>query len=127
GSKVGKFSTVSLAGCDMDKEVCNLIRGTNATIEIDFTVEKEIKSVNAVVHGIIMDVPIPFPLTNANACETFDSGVSCPLAKDTTSHYRNTLPVLHSYPKVVYLIVKWELKDENNEDIVCMLIPARLK
>lgn len=49
-----------------------------------------------------MDVPIPFPLPNADACQTPDSGIKCPLKKgDATFHYKNTLLVLKSYPKVL--------------------------
>ncbi|XP_043589991.1 NPC intracellular cholesterol transporter 2 homolog a-like [Bombus pyrosoma] len=126
GSKVGKFTSVTL-DCDMNKSVCDLIPNTNATINIDFTVDKDVSKVNAVVHGIVMDVPIPFPLPNADACQTPDSGIKCPLKKgDATFHYKNTLLVLKSYPKVS-VTVKWQLKDENNEDIICILIPARIK
>lgn len=49
------------------------------------------------VHGIIMGVPMPFPLENPNACS---NGLTCPLEKDKTTHYTASLPVLKSYPKV---------------------------
>ncbi|XP_017763247.1 PREDICTED: protein NPC2 homolog [Eufriesea mexicana] len=125
GSKAGKFLSLNL-DCDMTKAVCDLIPGTNATIRIDFTMEKDISKVTAVVYGIVMEMPIPFPLANADACVTPDSGVTCPLKKGETYHYKNTLPVLKSYPKLS-VTVKWQLIDENNEDIVCILIPARIK
>ncbi|CAK9807024.1 NPC intracellular cholesterol transporter 2 homolog a [Anthophora plagiata] len=125
GSKSGKFTSVTLS-CDMSKSVCDLIPNTNATIEINFTIDKDISAVNAVVHGIIMDVPIPFPLGNANACTHSESNISCPLAKGGSYLYRNVLPVHKSYPKLA-VTVKWQLKDENNEDIVCVLIPAKIK
>lgn len=38
GSKVGKFTLVTLKGCDLSKSVCDLVRNTNASIEINFTV-----------------------------------------------------------------------------------------
>ncbi|KOC67818.1 Protein NPC2 like protein [Habropoda laboriosa] len=125
GSKIGKFTSVTL-GCDMKKSICDLIPNTNASIEIDFTVDKDVSAVTAVVHGIIMDVSIPFPLANANACATPTSDVSCPLEKGGSYHYKNVLPVHKSYPKLA-VTVKWQLKDENNENIVCILVPARIK
>ncbi|KAK9295042.1 hypothetical protein QLX08_010522 [Tetragonisca angustula] len=125
GSKVGKLTSITL-DCDMSKTVCELIPDTNATIKIDFTVDKDVSKVIAVVHGIVMDIPIPFPLPNPDACQTADSGIQCPLKKGDTLHYKNTLVVLKSYPKVS-VTVKWQLKDENNEDIICVLIPARIK
>ncbi|XP_076620742.1 NPC intracellular cholesterol transporter 2 homolog a [Colletes latitarsis] len=127
GSKVGKFTSVSLAGCDMSQSVCDLVRNTNASININFTIDKDMTDVYAMVRGIIMEVPIPFPLPNADACKDPDSGITCPLTKSgEVYHYKNTLPVLSSYPKLS-VIVKWELRDENNENIVCLLIPAKIK
>lgn len=48
-----------------------------------------------------MDIPIPFPLPNPDACQTADSGIQCPLKKGDMLHYKNTLVVLKSYPKVL--------------------------
>ena len=125
GSKVGKFTSVTLKGCDMSKSVCDLVRNTNASIEIDFTVDKDVSSVVAIVHGIIMDIPIPFPLPGANACANPDSGLTCPLTQGGPYHYHTTLPVLKTYPKLS-VTVKWQLVNENGENIVCVLLPARI-
>lgn len=125
GSEVGKFTTVNLS-CDMTKSVCELPTDTNATIAFDFTLDQDVSQVHAIVHGIIMDLPVPFPLNNADACATTDSGLKCPLSKGGPYHYTNTLPVKKSYPKLS-VKVKWQLKDENDKDIVCMLIPAKIK
>lgn len=125
GSKVGKFTAITL-DCDMAKSECELLQNTNVTITIDFTVDKDVSKVTAVVHGIVMDVPIPFPLPNADACADPDSGLTCPLAKGGPYKYKNTLPVHKSYPKLS-VTVKWEMKDEDNETIVCFLIPAKIK
>lgn len=40
--------------------------------------------------------------------------------------YRTSMPVLKSYPRVK-VEVKWELKDENEEDLVCIMIPAKIQ
>lgn len=62
------------------------------------SVEDESKVVNAVVHGIIMNIEMPFPLPNPDACQ--NCGITCPLSKSTEYKYVATLPVLKSYPKV---------------------------
>lgn len=110
----------------MSKSSCVLVRGSNATISIDFTPDTDILKVYARVHGIIMDIPVPFPLPNANACEHVDSGIMCPLTKNKAYKYKNTLQILESYPKLG-VQVKWELINENNQDIVCLMIPAQIK
>lgn len=52
----------------------------------------------AVVHGIILGVPVAFQLPNPDGCK--DSGLECPLATGNTYHYQASLPVLRKYPKV---------------------------
>lgn len=76
------------------------------------------------MHGIILGVEMPFPLQNPNGC--VDSGLTCPLSKESTYSYVASLQVLKSYPKVK-VDVKWELKNEKGEDIVCLLIPAKIE
>ncbi|XP_076299537.1 ecdysteroid-regulated 16 kDa protein [Lasioglossum baleicum] len=125
GSKLGTLKSVTLSGCDTSKQVCDLVRDTNATIDIEFSVDTDVSQLVAVVHGIIMDEPVAFALPNANACETPSLGITCPIAKGTQSHYTNTMPVLKSYPQLS-LIMKLELQNENKEDILCMMIPTKI-
>lgn len=87
-------------------------------------VEEQSQTVRTVVHGIIMGVEMPFPLQNPDGC--VDSGLQCPLNKDSTYEYVASLSVLKSYPKVK-VDVKWQLKNENAEDIVCVIIPAKIE
>ncbi|CAG9123017.1 Ecdysteroid-regulated 16 kDa protein [Plutella xylostella] len=123
GSKLATVESVGVSGCAENAKECVLKRNSNATISIDFTPSTEVKSVEAVVHGIIMSLPVPFPLPQPDACK--DSGISCPAPSGTKVSYRATLPVLKSYPKVT-VEVKWELKTEDGEDLVCILIPAKI-
>ncbi|KAG7197334.1 hypothetical protein KM043_018447 [Ampulex compressa] len=124
GSDVGRLKSVDVTGCE-DKTQCVLKRGTNVTIEIVFEPSKPATEVKAVVHGIIMDVPMPFPLPNADACSYPQSGITCPVQKDETYTYRAELPVKQSYPRLS-LNVKWELRNEAQEKIVCVKIPAKI-
>lgn len=68
------------------------------------------------MHGIIMGLPMPFPLANPNACS---NGLTCPLEKNKKTHYIAKLPVLKSYPKVNFY---WydsnellKMSDDNNK------------
>lgn len=80
-------------------------------------------SLKTVVHGNLAGMEVPFPLQNDDACQ---SGVSCPLAEGTSYEYMASLPILKAYPKVK-VIVKWELKDAEGQNVVCVKIPARIK
>uniref|UniRef100_A0A7G3AGQ7 Putative ecdysteroid-regulated 16 kDa protein n=1 Tax=Lutzomyia longipalpis TaxID=7200 RepID=A0A7G3AGQ7_LUTLO len=123
GSKAGSFSKVEVTNCDPNHPPCILKRNTNATICIEFTPNVECGEITAVVHGDLMGVSVPFPISNPNACTS--AGVDCPVKPGTTYRYTATLPVLKSYPKVK-VDVKWELKDSHNNDIVCVIIPAKV-
>lgn len=110
----------------------------------------KLDKVKSVVHGVILGIPIEFPLPNPDACK--DSGLTCPLEKDKNYEYLTTLPILSSYPKVqeysislfssykfeqdflflfiskqIKVLVRWELQDEHGEDIVCLEVPARIE
>ncbi|EFA02897.1 ecdysteroid-regulated 16 kDa protein [Tribolium castaneum] len=123
GSKDGSVVSVTIANCDNDKK-CVLKRNTNVSIEIAFTTNADSDTLTAVVHGVVLGVPLPFNLPNPDGCK--DSGVSCPLRAGQSYTYKTSLPVLSSYPKVT-VDVQWELKDKEGNDVVCILIPSQIK
>ncbi|XP_022226983.1 NPC intracellular cholesterol transporter 2 homolog a [Drosophila obscura] len=124
GSKTGKFTRVVIEGCDTTKSECILKRNTTVSFSIDITLAEEATAVKTVVHGKVLGIEMPFPLANPNAC--VNSGLKCPLEKGASYRYTATLPVLRTYPKVSVL-VKWELQDQNSEDIICVEIPAKIQ
>lgn len=56
-----------------------------------------VENVTTVVHGILFDNEIPFPLENPNACL---DGIACPLTKGNILTYVQSLPVKIYYPPV---------------------------
>ncbi|XP_059045099.1 ecdysteroid-regulated 16 kDa protein [Achroia grisella] len=123
GSPLASIEKIEVSGCNDDAKECVLRRNTNVTISIEFTPSKDIDSLVTEVHGVIMNLPVPFPLPQPNACQ--DTGLKCPLKAGTKVSYKATLPVLKSYPKVK-VDVKWELKTEEDEDVVCILLSSRI-
>ncbi|XP_017474929.1 PREDICTED: protein NPC2 homolog [Rhagoletis zephyria] len=124
GSKTGSFNKVVISDCDTTKNECVLKRNTTASITINFALNEEASKITTVVHGKVLGVEMPFHLQNPDAC--VDSGLKCPLEKGETYEYKAILPVLKAYPKV-HVLVKWELQDQNNEDIICVQIPAKIQ
>lgn len=122
-NSIGNFSLIEVSNCNLNEATCILKRNSNATISITFSSEEELSELKAVVHGIILGMEVPFKLPNDNGC--VDSGLDCPLPKDTELKYTATLPVLKQYPKVV-VDVKWELKS-GARDVVCVKIPAKIQ
>lgn len=62
------------------------------------TTDNNDATVTTVVHGTILGIDMPFPISNPNAC--LDSGVTCPLNKGSVYEYTATFPILKAYPKV---------------------------
>lgn len=67
---------------------------------------------------------VPFKLPNPNAC--VDSNLECPLKKGNVYTYDASFPVLKIYPKLD-VEVKYELKNSEGKDIVCVLIPVKIQ
>jgi len=60
--------------------------------------DEDASGLKMIVHGIIADVPIPFPLDNPDGCK--DSNITCPIKKNQAYGYRNVIFVKTSYPSV---------------------------
>ncbi|XP_054712583.1 NPC intracellular cholesterol transporter 2 homolog a-like [Uloborus diversus] len=123
GSKTGTPTSVKVTDCPDDADECVLKRGTTAGIEVDFTAGAATKTLKTSVHGIIANVPMPFPLPEPDACKT---GVTCPVTKGSTYIYKNNLAIRQIYP-ALEVTVRWELKDDSGADMVCVEIPCRLE
>nr|WOA03676.1 NPC intracellular cholesterol transporter 2-like protein [Pardosa astrigera] len=122
GSKSGRIIDVRLTGCE-DSDVCELKRGETYTYGLSFESLTDSENVKAHVYGIVGGVTMPYPLPNPNACETED--IECPIENGKVYDFENTFDVRTSYP-AMRLDVKWELKDDNNENIVCGIIPVQI-
>uniref|UniRef100_A0A4Q8K464 U35-Deinotoxin-Dsu1b_1 n=1 Tax=Deinopis subrufa TaxID=1905329 RepID=A0A4Q8K464_DEISU len=122
GSKTGQVTSVSVTGCPDGQSVCNLKRGTEAGITIVFGSKSDSSSLKAVVHGVISGVPLPFHLPQSDACK---GGVSCPLKNGQSYTYSNSLNIRNSYP-AVSVTVRWQLKDSNSNDVVCLAIASKI-
>jgi Niemann-Pick C2 protein len=60
--------------------------------------EEDANKLTAVVHGIIANVPVPFPIDNPDACK--DSNIGCPVKNGQHYLYKSTIFVKETYPKV---------------------------
>ncbi|XP_045480354.1 NPC intracellular cholesterol transporter 2 homolog a-like [Harmonia axyridis] len=122
---LGTVSSIKVTNCDSNDEdsKCILKRGTNITFELNFKTGVQSDTLKSVVHGIIFGESKRFDLPNSDGC--VDSGVVCPMAKDSVNTYVSSLPVKKIYPKLS-VDVKWELQNKDGKDIVCIIIPAKL-
>ncbi|XP_006170610.1 NPC intracellular cholesterol transporter 2 [Tupaia chinensis] len=121
GSKDGVIKIVNVSPCSTLP--CQLIKGQSYSVNVTFTSNIQSKNSTASVHGILFGVPVPFPIPEPDGCKC---GISCPIQKAKTYSYLNKLPVKSEYPSVK-LVVKWELKDDQNQNLFCWEIPIEIK
>ncbi|XP_078090472.1 NPC intracellular cholesterol transporter 2-like [Mustelus asterias] len=101
---------------------CVLHKGQNYSVNVTFTSTTSSQTSEAVVHGILAGLPIPFHISNSDGCK---SGIQCPIRKMQKYNYINSFPIKDAYPSVE-LEVKWELKDDDKNDIFCWVIPVKI-
>ena len=123
GSQTGKVEFLEVSNCPDDQDVCVLKKGTQPEITMKFTSLGESKELKAYIHGIIVVVPIPFFIPDSDACK---SGVSCPITNGESYTYSNKFDVKTTYPAIP-VGVKYELRDDNELDVVCVVIPCRIE
>ncbi|RXG59060.1 Protein NPC2-like protein [Armadillidium vulgare] len=117
------MNNIKITGCSPNKNDCVFARGEDAEIQIPFTTSNSPEKLTAIVHGILFGIPIPFSLPNNDAC--VDSGLSCPVPKNTEVIYTTKIPVRKEYPSL-RVTVQMKLRDENGDDVTCIKFPVRL-
>ncbi|XP_006865670.1 PREDICTED: epididymal secretory protein E1 [Chrysochloris asiatica] len=120
GSVVGVVQEVNVSPCPT--QPCQLVRGQSYSVNVTFTSNTYSKNSTALVHGIVMGLPVPFPIPVPDGCK---SGISCPIQKDKSYNYLNKLPVKNEYP-TIKLLVKWELRDDKDQCLFCWEIPLQI-
>ncbi|XP_030299344.1 NPC intracellular cholesterol transporter 2 [Sparus aurata] len=120
GSTSGKVSVVDIDPCA--SQPCQLRKGQSYSVNVTFNSAVESQTSKALVHGIIAGVPIPFPIPKDDGCQ---SGIQCPIQKQQSYHYLNSLPVKTEYP-AIKLTVEWELRDDDKKDLFCIKFPVQI-
>lgn len=64
-------------------------------------IDADISQVNVRVYGVMLEVPIPFPIDRPDACKDPDDGIDCPLHKNQEYHYTTSMFVQKKFPSVI--------------------------
>ncbi len=117
----GTIQSVDVYPCPA--QPCIFRHGINGTIKVTFKTAFPALSLKSEVNVILAGVRVPFHLPNPNGCK--DSGITCPIKAGSVLTYQTTLPVLKQYPSL-RLVVKWDLRDENNNLQFCFEFPLEI-
>ncbi|XP_076463480.1 NPC intracellular cholesterol transporter 2-like [Babylonia areolata] len=122
GSEKGNVTQVQV-NTTVDEGTVVLKKGTSVELRVSFTSNEDTGTLTSSVHGILGGIPIHFPLPNPNVCQ--DCNVTCPVKSGESYVYTPNIDVKTEYPSV-RLVVKWEVKDNNNADVFCFDVPAEI-
>ncbi|XP_052873558.1 NPC intracellular cholesterol transporter 2-like [Anopheles cruzii] len=115
---------VRVDGCA--EQPCDLVRGTDAIMEMDFTAPFAATNLRTEVTATALGVTAPFelPADRAAACNWLQN-TQCPVSANEDITYRLQMPVLIIYPRVS-LILEVNLVDENLRSLACFVLQARV-
>lgn len=78
------------------------IKYRSEIILTNFFTEADISNLIAYAFGILVEVPVPFPLEKPEVCKYPESGLSCPLKKDELAEYKTTFSIDKKTPAVIF-------------------------
>ncbi len=120
----GSVVDMKLSGCYEGMNVCPLVRGENTNINLTFTSKVDIPRLRVALHGIVLGFPVPFHLSNEDAC--VNSNLECPIKANVPHSYLAKVPVKPYYPAMP-ITVKVQLTDpDDGVDLVCQYIQTKL-
>ncbi|XP_045187940.2 NPC intracellular cholesterol transporter 2-like [Mercenaria mercenaria] len=109
--------SITLEPCSQDP--CVIHQQQNYTAHISFTPKANHDKAYNFATGIIFGSPQPFAVSPKDAC---GNGVHCPLQAGLIQTY--TASVLSPITDPKRVAAKWEVKDENDQDIICFVFPV---
>ncbi|KAG5871606.1 hypothetical protein JTB14_007926 [Gonioctena quinquepunctata] len=120
---------VQIGSCK--KPPCRLRKNTSITVHMKFKPDRDVKSLKASVSADILGIPFPFPgVDGTSACndiykEDEKTKAGCDLKAGEEYHFISKIDVLQIYPRLK-TVVHWGLTDENEKDVICFEVPARI-
>lgn len=120
----GTITSLTISDCAQTP--CTFRKGSNYTLDIDFTTTAVSKNLESKIAGQIEGIWVPFPFSQEEVCQDKQCDLKCPIAAGGKFHYTASLPVKSVYPEIE-LIVKWAMYDPDaKEDVWCFEVPVRI-
>ncbi|XP_041764342.1 NPC intracellular cholesterol transporter 2-like [Anopheles merus] len=116
--------SVDVTGCRTTP--CELPKGQDAAVLVDFTADRHLTALVPKVHASFGGVTVPFELPDdrKDGCQWLVGGM-CPVSQDEDVTYELRLPVLAVYPSMS-LTVELQLVDQDNTVATCFQLEAKV-
>lgn len=121
---------VQITNCKKGR--CRLRKRTKVAIEMLLQPDHDVKQLTTRVEAVVLGLPLPFiGVDGTSACSNIYSAdgtqkMKCPLKAGERYLYRNAFDVLPIYPSIPDLTVHWALREQNDRDLVCFELPAKI-
>nr|AYV99599.1 venom polypeptide [Dolopus genitalis] len=114
-------AAVRVQGCE--KMPCDIVKGKDAIIEVDFTAKKLANTLHAkiVANAAGIHVPYPLPENLGNVCKNLLNDGYCPLDANEDATYKLVLPVATGYP-LIPVAIEVSIVDEETKVHSCFII-----
>ncbi|XP_046642300.1 NPC intracellular cholesterol transporter 2 homolog a-like [Daphnia pulicaria] len=116
------LTAVRVPGCNALP--CIVYRGTNVTVEYDFTAVDPSTTLTTDVKGVISGATLPWPGQFPPACEDVKVG-DCPVAVAEPITMATVLVLSPAFPSVNAKAI-WTLRNDNDGPIVCFEVTVTL-
>uniref|UniRef100_A0A182SQB4 MD-2-related lipid-recognition domain-containing protein n=1 Tax=Anopheles maculatus TaxID=74869 RepID=A0A182SQB4_9DIPT len=116
--------SVDVTGCRATP--CELPKGQDAAVLVDFTADRHLTALVPRVHASFggMTVPFELPDDRKDGCQWLVGGM-CPVSQHEDVTYELRLPVLAMYPSLS-LTVELKLVDQDNKIATCFHLQAKV-
>ena len=111
-----KINTVHLTNCPDDVEVCQLRRGVNETLTIQYTPLQDFANLTVIVNATVADISRYFPLEDGFVC---DRGTRCPLKKGEEDEVHLSFFLKYNDYQDTRLLTKWHFLDYKSDVQAC--------
>lgn len=115
--------SIDMAGCQ--DPPCILTRGTNASVKMELVPQQRITGLKLSIHGILSGKEVPFSVDDTEHCKRAIKDGKCPLVRNKTYKYQNSITVLKQYPAIT-VTIRYQINDLNGKPLLCVQWPAKI-
>ena len=98
---------------------CILTRGKNASVSMEFTPTQRVNGLKLSIFGILSGKEVPFSVNDNDHCKMAIKSGKCPLMRNSTYKYTNSISVLQQYP-AISVSIKYQINDLAGKSLLCI-------
>ena len=118
-----KINFIHLTNCPHNVEVCQVRRGVNETLTIQYTPLQDFANLTIIVNATVADIPRYFPLEDGFVC---DRGTRCPLKQGEEDEVHLSFFLKYHEYQDTRLLTKWQFLDYKSDVQACFYMTFQI-